>query len=98
MKNRVRSLILVLLFAAIAASTAHITRGANDSAAPRIIVSTPAQREVVEPNTGIKLSFDQPMDQASVASAWSVVPAVKGKLNWSDDSTLTFTPDSALKR
>src|SRR5258708_31428812 len=69
--------------------------------APRIILTTPAQREIVEPTSAIKLIFDQPMERTSVEAAFSIDPKIDGAFAWSDDnigSTLIFTPAAPLKR
>ena len=42
----------------------------------------------------VKLIFDQPMERASVESAFSIDPKIDGAFAWSDDntgSTLIFT-------
>ncbi len=53
-------------------------------------------------NPEIKLTFNQPMDQASVEANFSLIGpdgAVPGKITWDEDLTiLTFTPDSLLPR
>ncbi|MFN2284650.1 MAG: Ig-like domain-containing protein, partial [Anaerolineae bacterium] len=48
----------------------------------------------VENAAVIKLSFDQPMDQASVVAALQVTPALEGDFEWPDDATLVFRPNS----
>ena len=49
----------------------------------------------------VKLVFDQPMDAAKTAAAWSLTgpdgAAIQGKVAWPDDHTLTFTPDKRLE-
>src|SRR5205809_1605659 len=79
-----------------AAQSQQSTQDAT-ATAPRIITSSPAQREVVSPGAAIQLTFDQPMDRTSVESALSTDPKVAGKVSWSDDSSLMFTPNAALQ-
>ncbi len=45
--------------------------------------------------TAIRISFDEPMDTASVESRFVIDPAVKGKFSWSGQQ-LTFDADMAL--
>ncbi|MGC9395071.1 MAG: Ig-like domain-containing protein [Anaerolineae bacterium] len=48
----------------------------------------------VENPATIKLSFDQPMDQASVVAALQVTPPLEGDFEWPDDATLVFRPQA----
>lgn len=45
--------------------------------------------------TAIRISFDEPMDTASVESRFVIDPAIKGKFSWSGQQ-LTFSPNTAL--
>ncbi len=49
-------------------------------------------QEVAADAATIKLYFDQPMDQASVAAALRVMPPLEGDFEWPDDATLVFRP------
>ena len=48
----------------------------------------------VEEAAVIKLTFDQPMDRASVTAALRVTPSLEGDFDWSDDATLVFRPQA----
>src|SRR5258708_37178044 len=88
-----RQIVLFGLLGALAFSSVRVVQGQSSvSAAPRVIASTPAQREVVNTSAAIQIIFDQPMDQASVESAFATTPKIDGKFAWKDDSTITFTP------
>ncbi|MBN2390436.1 MAG: Ig-like domain-containing protein [Anaerolineae bacterium] len=50
----------------------------------------------VENAAVIKLSFDQPMDQASVVAALQVTPILEGDFEWPDDATFVFRPHSLV--
>ncbi len=94
-----RQTLLLALLAALALSGAHTAQGqTGDLSNPRVISSTPAQREVVSPTTNLQIIFDQPMDRPSVESAFQIDPKIDGKLSWSDDTTLLFTPAAAFQR
>src|SRR5579859_3957106 len=80
---------LALMIIGLGAVQGQTPGATGSAAAPRVISATPAQREVVKPDTAIQLVFDQPMDRASVGSAFTIDPKVDGKLDWRDDSTLT---------
>src|SRR5262245_27089709 len=107
MKSQWRPILLGILLTALALSGARAAlgqTGANENAAPRVISSSPAQREIVGPGSAVKLIFDQPMDRASVEAAFTfaasapISPKLEGKFEWADDSTMTFTPTAALQR
>ncbi|HLY27693.1 MAG TPA: Ig-like domain-containing protein [Aggregatilineales bacterium] len=46
----------------------------------------------VLPSEALTITFDQPMDQASVEAAVQTTPSVPGTFNWQDAQTVTFTP------
>ncbi|MEP7285907.1 MAG: Ig-like domain-containing protein [Chloroflexota bacterium] len=99
MKRFWRQTILLALLAALIFTSARRTQGqSNALSAPRVISSTPAEREVVGPNAAIQLIFDQAMDRASVEASFVIDPKVDGKFTWTDDSTLVFTPTAPLQR
>src|SRR5258708_4490701 len=94
-----RQILLFALLAALALSGAHSAQGqTGDLSNPRVISSTPAQREVVSPTTILQIIFDQPMDRPSVESAFQIDPKIDGKLSWSDDTTLLFVPSVPFER
>src|SRR5450432_1603344 len=94
-----RQVLLVAVLAALALSGARGAQGqTSDLAAPRVISSTPAQREVVSPAINLQIIFDQPMDPTSVETAFQIDPKGDGKLSWTDDSTLIFTPSAPFQR
>ncbi|KAF0107556.1 MAG: hypothetical protein FD146_1590 [Anaerolineaceae bacterium] len=63
---------------------------------PAVIETIPPAGSQVPLNTSITFYFNQPMERASVEAALTVEPALAGRLTWSDDSIIVFTPDSAL--
>ncbi len=66
--------------------------------APRLLSRSPAPGEQQPPDAPLALTFDQPMDQASVEAAFSISPTVEGGFRWSDDRTVAFVPDANLAR
>ncbi|NLI75288.1 MAG: hypothetical protein GX442_02455 [Candidatus Riflebacteria bacterium] len=61
-------------------------------AGPRLIAAVPAPgAAAANPLLPIRLTFDQPMDQASVQAAFSLVPAPGGPVQfaWPDSQTMT---------
>ncbi|MFO7320100.1 MAG: Ig-like domain-containing protein [Chloroflexota bacterium] len=69
---------------------------------PQIVEVTPGIGQTGVPlDSTIAITFSEPMDRASVEAAFALLEgsvAVPGTIGWSDDSTsLTFTPDAALK-
>ncbi|MGC9335970.1 MAG: Ig-like domain-containing protein, partial [Anaerolineae bacterium] len=83
-----------LVFAALAAVL--VTRGEIPLYAPRVTGLQPLLGAAYLPTTPIIITFDQPMDMASVEAAFSVEPPIQGTFSWSEDSTqLTFLPDGS---
>jgi len=66
--------------------------------APELLFRAPEVNELQALNGPVELVFDQPMDQESVADAFSIKPRAKGELVWADARTLRFNPASALDR
>jgi alpha-2-macroglobulin len=63
---------------------------------PVVVVSDPLPGEESPLDTPITLRFDQPMDQASVESAFAIEPAVSGDLEWPAPDTVVFSPAESL--
>jgi uncharacterized protein YfaS (alpha-2-macroglobulin family) len=66
--------------------------------APRLFSRSPAPGEQQPPEAPLTLTFDQPMDRASVEAAFSISPTIEGDFRWSDDRTVTFVPEADLAR
>ena len=64
--------------------------------APQIIAGDALTGGEVAANAPITVRFDQPMDQASVESAFSVTPEVSGELSWPEPAVAVFTPAETL--
>ncbi len=74
-----------------------------DMLSPIIIQRSPKRGESLKPDGAIEIVFDKPMNQAAVASAFTLQMAgenkpVKGELSWTDARTLRFQPAEALPR
>jgi uncharacterized protein YfaS (alpha-2-macroglobulin family) len=63
---------------------------------PALVETDPLPGAQIALKNPITLYFNQPMQHASVEAAVTGKPALAGRFTWQDDSTLTFTPDSAL--
>ncbi len=66
--------------------------------APRLLSRLPAPGEEQALDGAIELTFDQPMDRASVEAAFGITPTVAGRFTWGDERTVSFHPSSALER
>ncbi|MCC6975883.1 MAG: Ig-like domain-containing protein [Anaerolineae bacterium] len=90
----------VLLIMSIIFSGMGLVQGQPGGAntAPRVISTTPAQREVVGPDVALQIVFDQAMDRTSVEASLVINPQVQGAITWKDDTTLLFDPAGALDR
>jgi len=63
-----------------------------------VIQRTPERGEELSPDGDIVLTFDRPMDRASVEAAFQVSPAVSGDMEWVDERTVHFKPARDLQR
>jgi alpha-2-macroglobulin len=66
--------------------------------APRVVDYTPERGDELPVNGAITVYFDAPMDRASTEAAFSIAPKVTGTFGWPDETTMVFTPGSALER
>lgn len=91
---RLRFMRRLLLCALLLVITGSVIAQQPESTAapPRVIDVWPLPGVEIAPNDGLTISFDWPMDQASVESAFSIAPALDGTLSWTDARTLVFTP------
>jgi hypothetical protein len=74
-----------------------------DMLSPIIIQRSPKRGESLKPDDAIEIVFDKPMNESTVASAFTLQLAgentpVKGELSWADTRTLRFQPAEALPR
>jgi len=90
--------LLLSIVAGLAFTSVSPAQSQQEGSAPRIISSNPAQREVVGPDSTIQITFDQPMNRASVEASFSMDPKVDGAVSWTDDSTFNFKSAGPLKR
>ena len=61
---------------------------------PRLLERQPAAAEVLPLDAPLVLTFDQPMDQASVEAAITISPAVEGAFTWSGERSISLLPAS----
>ncbi len=66
--------------------------------APQLAYRSPAPGEEQPIDAPIELTFDEPMDEASVEAAFSISPTVRGSITWTDQRTMRFTPAGDLAR
>ncbi len=65
---------------------------------PRLLQRSPAPGEEQPVDAPIEVTFDEPMDQASVEAAFAISPTVQGTFKWTDERTVAFTPAKKLER
>ncbi|MGH2449167.1 MAG: Ig-like domain-containing protein [Chloroflexota bacterium] len=90
---RIASLVAICLL--LAPVLAPI-RGQAASSPPVVIGWQPGVSAGVSPDSSLSLLFNQPMNQASVESAWHLAPSTAGTFHW-NDSTVTFRPSGQLR-
>src|SRR5258708_30741266 len=96
--RRIFSMIVALVIALTALTSVPVARGAGEAVAPQVIDSAPAPGAELAPDGAVTFYFDQPMDQASVQAALKANPLTPGNLSWTNDSTVSFKPNSPLAR
>ncbi|MGI8586166.1 MAG: Ig-like domain-containing protein [Chloroflexia bacterium] len=78
---------------------ASFTPPLNGAAPPRLLTTVPFDGAAsVDPNAGLLLSFDQPMDRRSVEHALRFSPPVPGDFTWDADNQVRFNPATGLLR
>lgn len=78
----------------IALAWALVLTGEVSLYGPRVIGIEPVDGSPLLPTFPLTLTFDQPMDPASVQAAFSFEPDVSGTFHWNDNHTqMTFVPD-----
>ncbi len=93
----------ISLFSTLAAPStsvrsAQATAQPDLGSAPRLIDVYPPSGVQVGPREPLVVTFDQPMDQASVEAAIDITPQVIGAFSWQDAQTVTFTPSENWPR
>ncbi len=63
---------------------------------PALVEVSPYPNSIIGLEQPIRLTFNQPMNTASVEAAMQLEPAISGSFEWEADQVLTFTPDQAL--
>jgi N-acetylmuramoyl-L-alanine amidase len=81
-----------------AGSLTFVDRSFTSRAAPAINTASPAQNEPAFPiNGAVYLCFTKPMDTASVRTAFSITPNIRGPFSWANNNSLLgFKPDSVF--
>lgn len=79
-------------------STLFSDRQIESTIPPYVILSTPIDKDTSFAASGqLKIVFSRIMDTASVRTAFSLTPKVKGNFLWSNNNTvLVFKPDSVV--
>jgi len=89
--------LLSLLMAILAAC--HLLKPVPEAPWPPLILrTTPEKGEELDLTETIELTFDQPMDKASVEAAFALEPPVEGTLSWVSDRAVRFEPVQAFAR
>ncbi|MBI5927773.1 MAG: Ig-like domain-containing protein [Chloroflexi bacterium] len=70
----------------------HSQDGGGVELPPQVIDVWPLPGVEMAANNPLTITFDQPMDQASVVSALTFDPAIEGSLTWTDARTVAFVP------
>ncbi len=66
--------------------------------APQLAYRSPAPGEEQPLDAPIELTFDEPMDRASVEAAFTLSPTAEGSFAWAGDRTVSFAAEDGLER
>ncbi len=66
--------------------------------APRVIDLWPTAGVTLNVSEPLTVTFDQPMDRASVQQAITLQPTIAGDFRWLDAQTVTFVPRDGWPR
>jgi len=66
--------------------------------APVVVSRIPARGEELGLQEAVSLTFNAPMEQESILSAFSIEPAVEGRIRWLDERTVEFLPATGFQR
>ncbi len=87
---------------AATSTTAPAQPTATPAPVAPLVVSSAPERGAEQPlDAAVVITFDQPMDRASVEKAFAIEPgaSVDGKFDWTDnDRTVSFTPKKGFER
>lgn len=89
---------LALLCGAALLALVSVVVAQDDALPPQVVEVRPYPGEEVPTDQAVTVTFDQPMDAASVEAAWSVDPATPGTFSWPDERTVSFLPDGGWPR
>ena len=85
--------------ALLAWTSAALAQPGPDDLPPHVIDVEPFPGEEVPPDQPVTVTFDQPMDRASVEAAWEVETSASGAFTWSaDDRSVGFIPQGGWPR
>ncbi len=87
--------VLVLLFSF---SLGGATAQQDEALPPHVIDVWPLPGVELSPDETLTITFDQPMDQASVEQAFSIAPLLEGSFSWPDARTVSFLPQGGWPR
>jgi len=97
MRKLFTMLTLLVIAATALRTTASPALGQSDAPPPKVAQTSPASHEEIAPDTAVKITFDQPMDKASVEASLSIEPAIKPAASWLDERTLSIVPLGAAR-
>ncbi len=69
--------------------------GRRPDPAPDVVLAAPVPAHAPV-GTEIRLSFSEPMEPGSVERSFRVAPAIDGRLQWADATTVVFRPSAPL--
>jgi hypothetical protein len=93
------SLIIGIVLSSVVAPLQPVySQGSDSLPPPQIIDVWPAEGAELALDEPLSMTFDQPMDRASLDSALSFSPDVQGSLTWVDTQTLEFKPRAGWSR
>ena len=91
-------LLVLLLLAGSALALGRVWAQGDEPLPPHVIDVWPLPGVELAPDEALTVTFDQPVDAASVEAAFVFDPPLAGSFAWSDARTVNFTPQGGWPR
>lgn len=88
-------LLIVLLVSTLWTPKPSAAQDQTDTLLPTVIDTYPPEGAEISPDEPLTITFDQPMNRATVEAALTIDPTLKPRFTWVDGQTLELRPESA---
>src|SRR5215207_3031951 len=96
--NRFLRFCALTVFAALVMTLSAPLAAQEDAVPPHVIDVWPLPGVELSPDQPLTLTFDEPMNQASVEAAFNLNPPLRGAFSWVDPRTMRYLPEGEWPR